>query len=80
MKHQQTVLVGFGFASIDIVPTDDEWSSGEEIPVTIVDSDQNKNSRADEDLDLDNTDVTLIPALKTGDPFTIGEGTNTSRN
>ena len=74
-----TVLVGFGFASIDIETTDDEWSSGEEIPVTIVDSDQNKNSRADEDLDLDNTDVTLIPALRTGDPFTIGEGTSTPR-
>ena len=74
-----TVLVGFDFASIDIAPIDDEWSSGEEIPVTIVDSDQNKNSRADEDLDLDNTDVTLIPALSTGDPFTIGEGASSLR-
>jgi len=72
-----TVLVGFDFASIDIVPIDDEWSSGEEIPVTVIDGDQNKNSRADEDLDLDNPDVTLIPALSTGDPFTIGEGTST---
>ena len=72
-----TVLVGFDFASIDIAPTDDEWSSGEEIPVIVVDSDQNKNSRVDEDLDLDNTDVTLIPALSTGNPFTIGEGTDT---
>ncbi len=71
-----TVLVGFDFASIDIIPTDDEWSSGEEIPVVIVDADQNKNSRADENLDLDNPDVTLIPTLSTGDPFTIGEGTS----
>ena len=74
-----TVLVGFDFASIDIIPTDDEWSSGEEIPIVIVDADQNKNSRADEDLDLDNTDVTLIPTLSTGDPFTIGEGNSTLR-
>lgn len=72
-----TVLVGFDFASIDIVPIDDKWSSGEEISVIIIDGDQNKNSRADEDLDIENTDVTLIPALSTGDPFTIGEGTNT---
>ena len=72
-----TILVGFGFASIDIQPIDDEWSSGEEIPVVIVDSDQNKNSRADEDLDLDNPNVTLIPALRTGDPFTIGEEDST---
>ena len=74
-----TVLVGFDFASIDIAPIDDEWSSGEEIPVIIIDGDQNKNSRADEDLDLDNTDVTLIPALSTGDPFTIGEGADSLR-
>ena len=72
-----TVLVGFDFASIDIVPVDDEWSSGEEIPVIVIDGDQNKNSRADEDLDLDNPDATLIPALTTGNPFTIGEGTST---
>ena len=72
-----TVLVGFDFASIDIQPTDDEWSSGEEIPIVIVDGDQNKNSRADEDLDLDNPDASLIPALRTGDPFTIGEEDST---
>jgi hypothetical protein len=72
-----TILVGFDFATIDIQPVDDEWSSGEEIPVIIVDGDQNKNSRADEDLDLDNPNVSLIPALKTGDPFTLGEGTST---
>jgi len=69
----QTILVGFDFASIDIQPIDDEWSSGEEIPVVVVDDDQNKNSRADEDLDLNNPDVTLIPALTTGNPFTFGD-------
>ncbi|MEC4849345.1 MAG: hypothetical protein RI100_09180 [Nitrosarchaeum sp.] len=68
-----TVLVGFGFATVDIQPTDAEWTSGEEIPVVIVDSDANKNSRSDEDLDLFNTDVALIPSLQTGDPFTLGE-------
>jgi len=55
------------------MPTDDEWNSGEEIPVEIVDNDANRNSRADEDLDLNNPDVALIPALTTGDPFTLGE-------
>jgi hypothetical protein len=69
-----TILVGFDFATVDIQPVDDEWTSGEEIPVVIVDGDQNKNSRADEDLDLNNPNVTLIPALRTGDPFTIDEG------
>ncbi|MEM4378825.1 MAG: hypothetical protein QXX85_07585, partial [Candidatus Nitrosotenuis sp.] len=68
----KTILVGFGFATIDIKPTDAEWTSGEEIPVVITDSDANKNSRADEDLDLNNPDVDLIPSLRIGNPFTLG--------
>ena len=75
-----TILVGFDFASIDIQPIDDEWTSGEEIPVIVVDGDQNKNSRADEDLDVNNPDVSLIPALTTGDPFTIGEAGDSTYN
>ncbi|MCV0373533.1 MAG: hypothetical protein K5793_08290 [Nitrosarchaeum sp.] len=72
-EDSYTLLVGHSFATIDIQPTDDEWNSGEEIPVVLVDADANKNSRADEDLDLNNPNVSLIPALQTGDPFTIGE-------
>jgi len=68
-----TVLVGNEFATVDIQPTDAEWTSGEEIPVVIVDGDANRNSRADEDLDLFDANVLLIPALQTGDPFTLGE-------
>ena len=73
-----TVLVGFDFGTIDIQPIDDEWNSGEEIPVVLVDGDANKNSRVDEDLDLNDPNVTLIPSLVTGDPFTLGEGTNST--
>ncbi|KKM15167.1 hypothetical protein LCGC14_1698790 [marine sediment metagenome] len=67
-----TILVGFDFATIDIQPIDDTWSSGEEIPLVLVDGDANKNSRADEDLDLNNPDVTLIPSLQTGSPYSLG--------
>ena len=67
-----TVLVGLIFGSVDIMPIDDEWSSGEEIPVEVFDGDANKNSRADEDLDLNNPDVDLIPSLQTGSPATLG--------
>jgi hypothetical protein len=74
----KTILVGFGFAAIDIQPTDAEWNSGEEIPVSLTDTDANKNSRADEDLDLFNPDVTLIPSLTLGDPFTLGENDDTT--
>ena len=68
-----SILVGHSFGSIDIKPVDDEWSSGEEIPVEIVDNDANRNSRADEDLDLNDPNIALIPSLRTGDPFTLGE-------
>ncbi len=69
-----TVLAGFYTADVVIQPVDDTWNSGETIPVVIVDGDQNKNSRADEDLILSDPNVSLIPALSTGDPFTLGEG------
>ena len=68
-----SVLVSYGWGSVDIQPVDDEWNSGEEIPVIIIDTDFNKNSRADEDLVLNDPNVTFIPALSTGNPFTLGE-------
>ena len=74
-----TVLAGFDFGTIDIQPIDDEWNSGEEIPVVLIDGDINKNSRADEDLDLNDPAITLIPSLVTGDPFTLGEGANSTK-
>ncbi|MDH3395380.1 MAG: hypothetical protein OEL52_04410, partial [Nitrosopumilus sp.] len=72
-EDSYTILVGLGFGSVDIMPIDDEWSSGEEIPVEVFDVDANRNSRADEDLDLFDPDVKLIPSLRTGDPFSLAE-------
>ena len=69
----KSVLVRHNTATIDIQPPNDDWSSGEEIPIVLVDADANKNSRSDEDLALTNQDA-LIPTLVTGDPFTLGEG------
>jgi hypothetical protein len=77
----KSIVVGFGFASVDIKPVDAEWNSGEEIPVSTTDSDANKNSRADEDLDLFNADVALLPSLRIGTPFTLGNnGTETTNS
>jgi hypothetical protein len=70
-KTPRTVQVGFDFATVNIAPTDAEWTSGEEIPVIVVDGDANKNSRTDEDLDLNNPNVTSIPSLRTGTPITL---------
>ena len=69
-----TVLVGHDFATIDIQPVDDVWNSGETIPLVITDNDGNKNSRVDEDFILSDPSVDLIPALETGNPFTLGNG------
>ena len=69
-----TVLVAHASAKIDIQPSNDDWSSGEAIPVVLMDADANKNSRADEDLTLSESSTALIPTLVTGDPFTLGEG------
>jgi hypothetical protein len=66
-----SILVAFAFGSIDIQLVDDEWSSGEEVPVILVDADANLNSRADEDLDFNNPNVAIIPSLKTGSPATL---------
>ena len=58
-----TVLVAHDSATIDIQPSNDDWASGEAIPVVLVDADANKNSRADEDLTLSSPDTALIPSL-----------------
>ncbi|MDH3312840.1 MAG: hypothetical protein OEM28_06795, partial [Nitrosopumilus sp.] len=71
-----TILVGLSFGSVDIMPNDDEWNSGEEIPIQVVDGDANKNSRVDEDLDLNDPNVRLLPALKTGIPATMRVASN----
>lgn len=72
-KKSTSILVGFSFGTLAFATPNGEWSSGEEIAVTLVDPDANKNSRADEDLDLNIPNVALIPALSIGDPFTLGE-------
>jgi len=70
-----SVIVRHGFATIDIQPLTEEWSSGEVAPVVLVDTDANKNSRVDEDLTLSSPDTALIPSLSTGDPITLIDGT-----
>ena len=71
-----SVLTGYITGSVDIQPVDDEWSSGEAIPVVIDDHDLNLNSRADEDLDLFNPLIDHIPTLETGSPITLEEITD----
>ena len=54
-------------------------NAGEKIPVTVVDSDSNKNSRSDEKLYVRDANAALIPSLRIGSPFTLGaNGTETT--
>ncbi len=69
-----SILVGHGFASIDIALDDDVWNSGESATVTIEDSDANKNSLVDEVMDISDP-TAIIAALSTGNPFTINDAT-----
>ena len=63
-------------ATLDIDPGEGEWNSGNDVPVTLVDRDMNKNGRDDEDLLVSDPSV-VIPTLVTGDPFTLRDGGDT---
>jgi hypothetical protein len=65
--------VGSFSGDIEIQLLDDEWGSGEEIPIRLFDPDANKNSKSDEDLDLYKPEVLSIPSITTGDPFSLSE-------
>jgi hypothetical protein len=69
----QSFVATHTFATLDLVESSvgDEWNSGEALTVILTDNDLNKNSRADEDLDLNNADVTLVPSLKIGTPLSL---------
>ena len=69
------VVIGFDFATVDIQPADDTWNSGEEIAVIITDQDANKNGMLDEDMLINDANVDIIPALMTGSPVVITDGT-----
>jgi len=50
----------------------DEWNSGEELTVTLIDQDLNKNTLVDEDLVMANTTAGhLVPSLQIGSPLMV---------
>ena len=56
---------------VDIQLLDEEWNSGEKIPVVVKDANLNRNSQAIDVLNLFNPDVDHIPTLQTGAPITL---------
>ena len=68
----KTVQVIPDTATINIDVNTAIWSSGQTVDVTLVDQDENKNSRSDEDLTVSSSSAGAIPTLKIGSPFTLG--------
>jgi len=57
---------------MDAASVGDEWNSGEEITVTLIDQDLNKNTLVDEDLVMANTTAGhLVPSLQIGSPLMV---------
>jgi hypothetical protein len=69
----QTLLVANSFATLDMDETSvgDEWNSGEELAVILIDGDMNLNTASNEDLLINNSTHRnpVIPSLKIGSPL-----------
>ncbi|HYL66920.1 MAG TPA: hypothetical protein VEU72_07170 [Nitrosopumilaceae archaeon] len=79
-NDQSTSIVGgFGFATLTETATNGTWASGQKIPITLVDSDANLNSKITEHRDLfrpTNYQSTTggLPTMTIGTPFSIANG------
>ncbi|MDC0154337.1 hypothetical protein OAJ02_06395, partial [Nitrosopumilus sp.] len=70
----QSFVIANDFGVIDMVESSvgDEWNSGEELTVTLIDQDLNKNTASDEDLSVSTSTAALpIPSLKIGSPLMV---------
>ncbi len=72
---EMSVVVGHAFGTITL---DDDavggvWNSGEEIPVTLTDSDVNRQTMNDEDITVSDPDFTIIPSVRIGSPITLAD-------
>ena len=71
IEYDDTVTSGVGYSTTNIViDAGDEWGSGEEISITLTDSDANTNSLTEDDLSVANPDH-IIPTIEIGSPFTL---------
>ena len=74
VEYDNSASSGIGYSTTDIViDAGSEWSSGEEIGITLTDSDANTNSLSTETLDVSNPDH-IIPTITIGEPLTLTNG------
>ncbi|MBI1828847.1 MAG: hypothetical protein HYR87_05155, partial [Thaumarchaeota archaeon] len=75
-----TSIVGnFGYGTLSVSATNGTWASGQKIPITLVDSDANLNSKLSEHRDLFRptnyqSGTGGIPVMTIGTPFSIANG------
>jgi hypothetical protein len=65
-----TVANDFGTIDMDESSVGDEWNSGENLVVTLIDQDLNKNTLNDEDMTI-KTHNSTVPAMIIGSPITL---------
>ena len=70
-----SIVGGFAFASIAQTAQNNTWASGQRIPVTLTDNDENKNGKLSERMFLYDPTYKREPAMVIGTPFTLSTGT-----
>ncbi|TSA18688.1 MAG: hypothetical protein D4R72_01655 [Nitrosopumilales archaeon] len=76
-----SIVGNFGYGTISTTTTNGTWASGQKIPLTLVDTDANLNSKISEHRDLfktTNYQTTTggVPAMTIGTPFALSTGVN----
>jgi len=65
-----SILAGPSTASISMTPKGSQFNAGQQVPVTVVDNDQNVNSGSRDILNVFRS-TAIIPSLQLGDPVTL---------
>ncbi len=71
-----SIVGGFTFASLTQTAQNNTWASGQRIPVTLTDSDDNKNGKISERMFLWDPSYKRSTAMVIGTPFTLSTGTS----
>ncbi|MHB9161490.1 MAG: ice-binding family protein, partial [Nitrosotalea sp.] len=69
-----SIVGGFSFASLTQTAQNNTWASGQRIPVTLTDTDDNKNGKISERMFLWDPTYKRATAMVIGTPFTLSSG------
>lgn len=69
-----SIVGGFSFASLTQTAQNNTWASGQRIPVTLTDNDDNKNAKISERMFIWDPTYKRSTAMVIGTPFTLSSG------